>query len=193
MLHRVDRSYRGIEMMVHKRRLRTRRILADHQCDRAMRIDMIGSVLGIVFHHEDGRIIPVRAMRYSFHHASDRKVVICNRGPRGRPAHSRSAGVVVGQVELNELRQSFVGTTSSYKLVEFAEEFVGAKLVGIVNREIRIEGINVIALRLLGWPGTFQPGNGPRPWTWAAARIPDIRRQRLSPLNFSGWTHAGRR
>lgn len=55
--HGVDHVDGGIEAMIDRGLIGAGegRIFTDHQGDGAMRVDVIGAVLGIVFKHEDGR------------------------------------------------------------------------------------------------------------------------------------------
>lgn len=120
-----------------------------------MRVDMVGAVLRIILNQENGRVIPIRAMRHRIHHASDCQIVVSNGGSGRRLANPRSASVIIGQPELNELRQFVCAATSFYKFIKLAKKLVGTKLVRVINREIRVQRINVIALRLLGRPNAF--------------------------------------
>lgn len=108
-----------------------------------MRIDVVGSVLRIIFQNEDRRIVPVRAMRDSLHDTPDREIVIGDRRSRRGLADARSAGVIVGQVQQDELRQLFRGAARLHKAIEFPKEFIRSELVGVVDLEIRKERILV--------------------------------------------------
>ena len=88
-------------------------------------------------------------MRYGVNQASYREVVIGDGRPRGRPAHTCSPGVIIGQPQFHELRQFLCRAASLHKLPKLAKKLVGAKLIRIVNREMRKKRIDVIALRLL--------------------------------------------
>jgi hypothetical protein len=90
-----------------------------------------------------------------------------------------------------ELRKFFRGSFRFHKLVELAQEFVGAKLVGIIGFEIRKERIVVIAQRGFGGTHALHLRNRPRPRTRAAARVADVRRQRIAFLNFWNGTGCG--
>ena len=98
-----------------------------------MRIDVIGAVLRVVFDDEDGGVVPVRAVGDGIDHAAERQIVVGDRGLRRGLAGTRASGVVVGQIEQRELRKFFGGSLRFHKLVELAQEFVGAELVGIIG------------------------------------------------------------
>ena len=98
-----------------------------------MGVDVIGAVLRVVFDHEDGSVVPVRAVGDGIDNAAEREVVIGDRGLRRGLARTRASGVVVGKVEQRELRKLFGASLRFHKLVELAQEFVGAELVGIVG------------------------------------------------------------
>src|ERR1035437_10586989 len=120
-------------MVIDKGLRRARRVFADHEGSGAMGIDVIGAVLRVVLDHEDGSVVPVRTMGDGIDHTAKRQVVIGYRGLRRRLAGTRTAGVVVGPVEQRELRKLLGGSLRFPELAEFAEEFVGAELVGIVG------------------------------------------------------------
>ena len=95
----MDDVHRGVEAVFHiGLGWGSRRILADDQSDRAMRIHMVRAVLGVVFQNKDGRVLPVRAVGDRFDDASQRQVVIRNRGRRTRKMRTRAARMVVGQI-----------------------------------------------------------------------------------------------
>src|SRR5579859_601081 len=66
---------------------------------------------------------------------------------------------------------------------EFIQEFVGAKLVGIVGIEIRIKRVEVVAQNRLGWLHSTKQRHTPRPWARTGMRITNIWRQRFSTLD----------
>src|SRR6516165_4654987 len=113
-------------------------ILADHQCDRTMCIDMISSVLRIVFYHKDCGVVPIGAMRDGINNASECQIVVSNRGPWRRLACPCPTCVIVWEPQLNELRQFFCRTTSFHRLVKLAKEFVSTQLIGVFDCKIRI-------------------------------------------------------
>src|SRR5579859_2317606 len=150
-----------------------------------MCIDMIGAILRVILEHENCRVIPIGAMRYRIHHASDRQVVISNGGSRCRFANPGSASVIVRQPQLNEPRQFVCAATSFYKSVKFAKKLVGTELVRVFNREIRVQSVNVISLSPLGRPNAFQPRNWPRPGARPSIRIAGACGQPLSRFDFA--------
>src|SRR5579871_4045589 len=125
------------------------RIFADYEGDRAMRIDVVGAVLGVVFEHEDGGIVPVRTVEDGIDNAAQGEVVVGDVGRRPGPVGASTASVVVGQIEQDEAGHfelgAFIGLAGANVGGKFVEEFVGAKLVGIVGVEVGIERIVMIA------------------------------------------------
>src|ERR1019366_1089578 len=113
-----------------------RRILADDQGDRPMSVNVVGAVLRIVFDDEDGGVVPVGTVGDGVDDAADRQIVVGDRGLRRGLAGTRASSVIVGQIEKRELRKFFGGSFGFHELVELAEEFVGAELVGIVGIEV---------------------------------------------------------
>ena len=53
-----------------------RRVFANEQRDAAMRIDMIGAVLRVVFHDENRGVLPVRTVRHRVHDAAHCQIVV---------------------------------------------------------------------------------------------------------------------
>src|SRR5579862_3444936 len=149
-----------------------------------MRIDVIGTILSVILYNENRRIIPIRAMRDRIRHSPDCQIIVGDGGSRSGPPCSGSASVVVWEIHLNELRQFLAGAARFHKLIKFAKEFVCTKLVGVIDREVGIEWINVVTLRLFGWADTLQPRNCPWPWARTPGRIPQAWRQRIALLEF---------
>ena len=88
----------------HRRRAVHRRVdrvpldvRADRQGDRAVGVDVVGAVLGVVLDHEDGHLLPEPALAQPLDHPAERQVVVGEVGRRGRLAGRRARGVVVGQ------------------------------------------------------------------------------------------------
>ncbi len=95
-------------------RLRERGIFADDQRDAAMGVDVVGTVLRVVFENENGGIVPVRAVGDGVDDAANGKVVVGNGGCGTRLALSAAGGVIVGKAQENELRETvFAGIASS--------------------------------------------------------------------------------
>ena len=113
---------------------------------------MVGAVLSIVFDDEDGGVVPVRAVGDGVNDTTHGQVIVCNAGlGRGR-AGLGSSGVVVRKPNQTEggQRFAFAGLTGGDEVGEFAQEFVGAELIGILNFEVwifRIEMIAQVSLR----------------------------------------------
>ncbi len=68
ILHAADHAHRRIEGIVNKGLRAVWRKLAHNQRDAAMCVDMVGSILRVVFENEEGGIIPVGTMRDRLHH-----------------------------------------------------------------------------------------------------------------------------
>src|SRR5580700_3578262 len=111
----------------------TRRVLADDERDRAVRVHMVGTVLRVVFQNENCRVIPVGAVRNGVNHAAEREVVVGYGGCRARQIRSRASGVIIRQIKKNESRQlevrTFMRVAGAYVRGEFIQKFIGAKLV----------------------------------------------------------------
>src|ERR1700726_828043 len=163
--------------MVDKRLRCTRRILADHEGERAMGIDVVGAILRVVSEHEDGSIVPVRTVGNGVDYAAEREIVVGDRGVWSWLAGTRASGVVVGQVEQRELWKFFGGSLRFHKLTEFAEEFVSAELVRVVGIEVRELRSVVVTQRGFGGTHALHLRNRPGPGTRPAPRITDIRGQ----------------
>src|SRR5665213_533873 len=91
-LHRPQHAHGRVEAAVHKRllpRLRMRRVLADDYAQRAVRVDVVGAVLRIVFENEERRIVPIGRVRNRLHSAANREIVVGHRRLRRRPARRR--------------------------------------------------------------------------------------------------------
>ena len=102
----VDQVHGGVEMVVHERVIgRTGRILADHESDRAVSVDVIGAVLSVIFENENRRIVPVGTVRDRLHHATDREVIIGDACGWAGLSRSGAVGVIVGQIKKNERGQ----------------------------------------------------------------------------------------
>ena len=84
--------------------------------------------------------------------------------------------MVVGQVKQRELWKLFGGSLRFDELVELAQEFIGAELVGIVGLEIGKERIVMVAQRGFGGTHALHLRNRPRPRARPAAWVADVRR-----------------
>src|SRR5215470_5850741 len=107
-------------------------VFADHERERTMRIDVIGTVLRVVFENEDGGVFPVGTVRDRLDDAAEGEIVIGNVGGRSRAPGPCASGVVVGQMHRDELREFplFALPASSDEAIELREKLVGAQLVG---------------------------------------------------------------
>src|SRR5208337_3421011 len=79
-----------------------------------------------------------------------------------------------------------------HKLVELAQEFVGAELVGIIGIEVGKLRIVVVAQPRLRRTHALELWNRPRPRARAAAWIADVRRQWITLLDFGRSTNRRR-
>ena len=99
---RADNVDRGVESVVDERRgLRQRRILADDENDAAMGIDVVGSVLGVVFEDENGGIVPIGAVGDGVDDSADGEIVVGN-GSGGAGLPLGATGSVVVQEDARE-------------------------------------------------------------------------------------------
>ena len=97
--------YRGVELVGNEGLLRgPRRILADHESNRPVCIDVIGTVLSVIFQNKNSSVVPVRAVGDRFDDATEGKIVIRNRGGGFGTTRPGTAGMVVGQVEQDKIR-----------------------------------------------------------------------------------------
>ena len=110
-----------------------------------MRIDVVCTVLCIVFEDKDRSVLPIRTMRNRVHHSSKSEIVIgYSCGGRGNPRLS-GRRVIVGQAQQDELWHRVVsGSALRDELLELVKELVSAKLIGKIQIEIRIPRIEVI-------------------------------------------------
>src|SRR5215470_8459729 len=99
-------------------------------------------------------------------------------------SRTRASGVIIGQVEQDELRQLLRGSLPFYEFVKLAEKFVGAKLVGIVGVEVGKERVEVISQSSFCRTHLVSYRNRPWPWAWTSARTSDVRWQRISFCDF---------
>ena len=95
-LHGVEHGGLVIELADHGAPFGVR---TDHQTERAVSIDVVESVLGIVFDDDDARLRPKPTVRYGVDDASQCEVIVGDLRTRGRAARARARGVIVGQVE----------------------------------------------------------------------------------------------
>ena len=137
-----------------------------------MSVDVVGSVLSVVFHDEGGSVIPIGTARDSLDYAAEGKIVVRDRSGGTRLACGGAMGVVVGQIEQDERRQltslafpSLAFLPSANEAVKFIQKFVGAKLVRILGVEVGKQRVEVVAQHILSWLGESQYRNRPWPWT----------------------------
>ena len=156
-------------------RLRERGIFADDQRDAAMGVDVVGTVLRVVFEDEDRGVVPVRAVGDGVDDAANGQIVVGNGSCGTRLALCAAGGVIVRKAQENELRESvFAGIASGEEAIELVEELIDAELIGIGNFEIREERIEMSAQFDLRGNIFGEDGNVPRIRAGTAARIADI-------------------
>src|SRR5215217_211382 len=99
-----------------------------------MRIDMVWSVLRVVFQHEDNSIFPVRRVGNSFHDSPEREVIVSH--VCFRRWHSRTAtrSVIAGEMHDLQVRQ----ITTANKLLKLFQPNIDANLIPNVHVESRI-------------------------------------------------------
>lgn len=97
-----------------------------------MLVDVVGTVLRIVFEHEDSRARPVRAVRNGFGQTADREIVVGDHRCGRVLARFRTGRMIATEPDDLESRQRF----RLLETVEFAFPF--GKSVDI--RNVQIEG-----------------------------------------------------
>src|SRR5579862_121177 len=184
----MDHVYRGVEAMLDMRLDGSfGRIFADHKSDGTVSVDMVGTVLGIIFENEDSRIVPIGAVRNGVDHSPQSQIVIGHRCGGARPVGTRAPGVIIWKIEQHKGWKlkiiAFVRSSRTNVGPEFIQKFIGAELVGIVGVEVRKERVEVIAQHCLGGLDPLEQWHGPRPRTRDAMWITDIVGQHL-PLFY---------
>ena len=130
-LDRTKHARRRVERVIDERPFCER---TGHEQHRSVRIHVVWAALRIVFHHENGRVLPVRAVRHGFDDAAEAEVVVGDHHPgRGR-AGDRALRVVVRQMDDRQLRQIPV----AFEITELGEPVVHSLGVGDVQIEARV-------------------------------------------------------
>ena len=97
-------------------------VWTDDLANGAVRVDVIGAVLGIVLGEEDRGVFPDWGMRDSFDELAYGLVIVCDVGLRGRGPNLGRLGVVVA--ETNELDRRYAAL--SYQFIEVGLPLVNA-------------------------------------------------------------------
>jgi len=63
-----------------------------------MRIHMVGTILGIIFQHEDCRVIPIWAVRDRIYHTSKGQIIVGYIRRRPRMVGTCPSRVIVGEL-----------------------------------------------------------------------------------------------
>src|SRR5215472_14411421 len=112
-------------------------IFADHESNGAMGVDVIRTILSVVFEHKNGCVIPVWAVGDGVDDAAQGQIVVGDVGGRPGAVGTRAAGVIVGQIEQNEAWHleigAFVRLAGAHVGAELVEKFVGPKLIGVIG------------------------------------------------------------
>ena len=155
------------------RRGPVRRVLADDERDAAMRVHVVGAVLGIVFEDEEGRVVPEGRVRDSIDGAADGQVVVGNGGLGRGSAGPRARGVVVGQAQLDEVRAWCLCLARDRRSTASggAQKDRNANLVGNEQIEVRVFRREVADEFRLGGDVGGDERNGPGPLVDAAAPL----------------------
>src|SRR5581483_11623656 len=185
--NRANHVDRGEERVIDERNgdglvgFRKRRIFADDERDAAVRIDVVGAVLSVVFENQNSGVVPIGAVRNGLDDTAYGEIVIGDRGRRGRQALAEPGSMVVGKAQLDELRHGVIaGLAGGEESLEFVEKFIHAKLIGIGDFKVRIKRVEVAAK--LGRSGDvlakdgYVPGIGAR----AAVGFTDVFWKRLA-------------
>src|SRR5215213_943634 len=111
-----------------------------------MRINMVRSILRIIFDDEENSILPVRRIRYCFNHSSQREIIVGHVRLRRASSGTSTGSVISGQVNNLERRE----ITPAHKLLKLLQPDISAGLIG--NREVvsRILATGITVERRLG-------------------------------------------
>src|SRR5216117_858440 len=71
-----------------------------------MSINMVGSILSVVFDNEDRGIFPIRAVRDGFHQNTNRVIIIGDKELGCRPASLQPVCVIVGEPHDRKVRHA---------------------------------------------------------------------------------------
>jgi len=118
-----------------------------------MGVDVVGAILRVVFDHEDGGVIPIRAVGDGIDNPPKREIIIGDGCGRRRLPFCGAESVIIGKIEQDECGQLRSASLLSRadELGKVVEKFIGAELVGILNVEVGKVGINVAAQRSQSW------------------------------------------
>src|SRR5678816_267274 len=118
-----------------------------------MCIDVVGTVLRVVFHDEDGCLWPELRAADRLDHEAKGAVVVAHMRDRRGFAGARSTGVIVGQThDLQPRHLAFL-----LEAFQFSNEALRAFQVGIIHIETAVERVDMIEQRLgfggsrIGW------------------------------------------
>src|SRR5205823_14413877 len=106
-------------------------VWADNQGHGAVRVNVIGAVLGVVLHDKDGGVLPETALAYRLDDASQSQVVVGQRGRRRRQAHLGAARVIVGQTQNDQAGHR----TFTLEAGQFGDKAIGALLIRVLEIE----------------------------------------------------------
>src|SRR5580698_3341665 len=101
---------------------------ADHIGGRTMCIDVVGTVLRVVFEHENGRLSPDGTVRNMVDKPAQGKIVVSNHGDRFIVSFGQPARVIVRQVNSRKMWNA----VNLYKRIEVLfEKLLAADILGI--------------------------------------------------------------
>ena len=192
----VDHVHCGVEAAIDIGMLRRCwRVFADRECDGTVRIHVVGAVLCVVFDDENRGIVPVRTARNRFDHSPDGEVIIRNRRCRARLAGAGTDGVIVRQIKQHQLREFTAAAlcASAHKAIEFVQEFVGSKLIGIIKFEIGEIRVVMIPQQDFSRLSGFDQRHRPWPRTLRAMRVAHVRRKRITFMHDGSRAFSGLR
>ena len=128
-----------------------------------MGIDVVGSVLRIIFQNEEGGVVPIGAVSNGLDCPPHCQVVIRDRRPGSRHPGSGSRGMVVGQAKLHKLWHGIPALPAICNpLAKVGKKLFHAQLIGKAQIEVWVEWVKVthqfglgshVLLDQRDWPG----------------------------------------
>src|SRR6201996_1680387 len=146
-----------------------------------MRIDVIRTVLRIVFENEECCVVPIRRVRNRLDRAADSEIVIGNGRARSRSARPRAGCVIIRQANQDVVRHSVMArSTVLLPLLEGTQKYLDANLIRHTKIKVRRLRREVAYQFGLGSNVRREPWNGPGPEILSAS---PLHGQRLSRLD----------
>ncbi len=115
----------------------------------AVRVDMVGAVLGVVFQDENGGLRPELRLRDRLHQQPERVVVVGDGGLRSDLAGADARGVIVAEPHRHEARH----LAAALEFRQIAQEHLHAFDVGVVHVEAAELHVGVLRQRRVAHGG----------------------------------------